>query len=75
MQAFYGAWTRFPVTVVFILLTTLWTVFYINNYDEVRNSMSENVVAALWYFCCMGLPLTLAVGLWSEYFGRDVRVP
>lgn len=75
MQAFYGAWTRFPVTVVFILLTTLWTVFYINNYDEVRNSMSENVVAALWYFCCMGLPLTLAVGLWCEYFGRDVRVP
>ena len=74
MQALHGAWARFPVTVVFIFLLTFWSVLFAQNSEYFYKEMSENVMGALWYFCSVGIVLSLAVSLWCECIERSVRV-
>lgn len=70
VQAFRGAWARFPVTMLYIAYTTVWAMIFIVN-DE----LSSNVTCALWYLGGVGIPLTLAVSLWCEYLSFRPRIP
>lgn len=75
VAAFGGAWHRFPVTMIFIAYTALWAIIYTLNFEEWFSENSSNLAGALWYLGGVGIPLTLAVALWSEYLGRPNRWP
>lgn len=74
VQAFRGAWSRFPVTMIYVMYATVWAIVYIIGEGKfVRGS--ERVVGALWYLGGVGIPLSLAVTLWCEYLGRQLKWP
>lgn len=74
VTAFREAWRRFPVTVVYVLYTAVWSVVYtIFEIDLYNTPWSGKAVAALSYLGGVGVPLTLAVSLWCEYLSRPLR--
>lgn len=74
LAAFDGAWRRFPVTMIFIVYSTLWGMLYIACFDELLSD-KHNLIGALFYLAGVGVPLTLAVSLWCEFLNRSVKVP
>ncbi|MCM1051975.1 MAG: DUF4153 domain-containing protein [Paenibacillus sp.] len=75
MQAVSGAWSRFPVTMLYIAYTTAWAMIFIINDKELWVYEASNVTCALWYLGGVGIPLTLAVSLWCEYLSYRSWVP
>ena len=73
LQAFRGAWSRFPVVMAFVMYLAVWAAVYII-FENKFTKESDNLVAALWYFGGVGSLMTLAVSIWSEYLGRGRRV-
>ncbi len=74
VTAFREAWRRFPVTVVYLLYTAVWSVVYtLFEIDFYNTPWSGKAVTALWYLGGVGVPLTLAVSLWCEYLERRSR--
>lgn len=74
VRAFRGAWSRFPVTMVYVMYATVWAIVFII-YEGKFIHDSERVVGALWYLGGVGIPLSLAVALWCEYLGRKLKWP
>lgn len=75
MQAVSGAWSRFPVTMLYIAYTTVWAMIFIINDKELWVYDASNITCALWYLGGVGILLTLAVSLWCEYLSYRPRVP
>ncbi len=70
-SAFENSARRFPVTVIYIALFTLWCIIEI---CDPHHSITD-LESGIWYLTSVGMPLTLAVYIWCEYLGRKCTIP
>ncbi len=70
-NAFYKAWNRFPVTVVFIFLASVWTIFINHNVVD----RDAGIFAPITYFTTVGILLTFAINIWCEFRGFSTKIP
>ncbi len=70
-RAFENAARRFPITLIYIALFSLWCIIEICT----TYHLDRNLESSIWYFTSVGMPLSLAIYIWCEFLQRRSTLP